>query len=329
MEKRIIGISPCFTVTRNGDVYDAEDNLRSTYVNGDGYIGVSLKDKNGKWTTFGVHRIVAIAYIPREKEERDQVNHLDCDVTNNSADNLEWVTNRENVIHAVIMSDVNRYPKIRLRNAEGVVKDVLNAKQASVETGVTIKEVWYSIKDGVSFNGWSFHFIGDEPRNYNRIWKEIELDADGYPLSKGVKLRCLDNGTILKFQSLADAGRFFNVSASHIFQSIPKNEIPRFFLKKYQVSYLDEDFQTVSNEDIDKAKKHGPREVLAYNIEDGGYSVYSSAKEFYLSNNLSKKAVTHSLAKGKLRKIGNWIPVYYTFENSDRLKAYVESPVSK
>jgi hypothetical protein len=46
-----------------------------------------------------VHKLVATAFIgpcPRGK----QVNHIDLDPTNNRSDNLEYLTNRENSIHA-------------------------------------------------------------------------------------------------------------------------------------------------------------------------------------------------------------------------------------
>lgn len=63
-----------------------------------GYLNVKLhKDAHGKMMS--VHRLVAIAFIPNPNN-LPQVNHKDCNKTNNCVDNLEWITNRDNVIYA-------------------------------------------------------------------------------------------------------------------------------------------------------------------------------------------------------------------------------------
>ena len=56
---------------------------------------VSLRDADGKRTTFYVHRLVAMAFVPGYFEGAT-VNHKNEDHHDNRADNLEWMTKAEN-----------------------------------------------------------------------------------------------------------------------------------------------------------------------------------------------------------------------------------------
>lgn len=60
----------------------------------DGYLMVALAGK-----TFRVNRLVATAFIPNP-DNKSVVNHIDGDKENNRADNLEWATISENMLHA-------------------------------------------------------------------------------------------------------------------------------------------------------------------------------------------------------------------------------------
>lgn len=63
-----------------------------------GYLTVRL-NVNKKYKTRLVHRLVAMAFIGEPPEGQPQVNHKDGDKHNNSVNNLEWVSNRENALH--------------------------------------------------------------------------------------------------------------------------------------------------------------------------------------------------------------------------------------
>jgi DNA invertase Pin-like site-specific DNA recombinase len=63
-----------------------------------GYKVVTLY-KDGKQKVKEVHRLIAEAFIPNE-ENKPQVNHINGDKTDNSLNNLEWVTVSENIQHA-------------------------------------------------------------------------------------------------------------------------------------------------------------------------------------------------------------------------------------
>lgn len=64
-----------------------------------GYLRVGMSN-NGNHKLNLVHRLVAIAFIPNPNNYKE-VNHIDCNKSNNRVDNLEWVSSSYNKIHAL------------------------------------------------------------------------------------------------------------------------------------------------------------------------------------------------------------------------------------
>lgn len=68
-----------------------------------GYLRVNLRKGNVRYekpTVMHIHRLVAETFlIPIEG--KTCINHIDGNKRNNCADNLEWVTNKENTAHAI------------------------------------------------------------------------------------------------------------------------------------------------------------------------------------------------------------------------------------
>lgn len=63
------------------------------------YADLSIAN-NGSVKIMKVHRLVAMAFIPNENGF-SEVNHIDGNRRNNSPDNLEWVTRKQNNDHAI------------------------------------------------------------------------------------------------------------------------------------------------------------------------------------------------------------------------------------
>lgn len=68
-------------------------------INNCGYHVVNLR-LEGKSHLYLVHRLVAMVHIPA-LAGRPYVNHISGDKADNSTTNLEWVTHKENMEHAV------------------------------------------------------------------------------------------------------------------------------------------------------------------------------------------------------------------------------------
>lgn len=90
-----------FEVSNNGKIRNsANKHIYKTVINKNGYeqVCVSLGGKDKK-KIFRIHRAVAETFIPNPNNKR-AVNHIDGNKSNNYVDNLEWVTDSENMFHA-------------------------------------------------------------------------------------------------------------------------------------------------------------------------------------------------------------------------------------
>lgn len=94
-----------YEISNLGRVRSLEDNhgkpierIKTLSLNQTGYyeVQLSIKDKNYHRT---IHRLVALAFIPNP-DCKPHINHKDGNKLNNSLDNLEWCTPRENIQHA-------------------------------------------------------------------------------------------------------------------------------------------------------------------------------------------------------------------------------------
>lgn len=137
MIKDIVGYEGLYEVSDSGEIFSL--NYRRTgvrkilkcTVNTAGYWSILLS-KNRVVSTFRVHRLVAIAFIPNPENKRE-VNHKDANKLNNSVENLEWCTPLENSNHAIQMAidGTNRYDNRHF-------KKVINTKTGEVYNNITV-----------------------------------------------------------------------------------------------------------------------------------------------------------------------------------------------
>lgn len=86
---------PNYSISEEGRVINTKYNREITqYLNNQGYFEVNLW-KNGIGKNRSIHRLVALAFIPN-LENKKEVNHKNSDRRNNSIDNLEWTSRKEN-----------------------------------------------------------------------------------------------------------------------------------------------------------------------------------------------------------------------------------------
>jgi hypothetical protein len=116
-------------------------------LNKNEYLEIQLFNKiEEKYKTLRVHRLVCQAFLPNP-DNKPMVNHLDENRANNKLENLEWVTNRENVNHSLDLHgriSTNCRSRIVLQLKDGIViNEYPSINQASITTGISYTTMSY------------------------------------------------------------------------------------------------------------------------------------------------------------------------------------------
>jgi plasmid maintenance system antidote protein VapI len=141
--KDIAGLEGRYAASSDGRIwsYKSERFLKPAKI-GRGYDAVSLPvGPEGKQIRQYVHRLVARAFLPN-LEGKAEVNHINGVKTDNRAANLEWVTRRENIAHAVstglskVMGEDNPMAKLDEMRVAEIRERYFNGPETQDELGV-------------------------------------------------------------------------------------------------------------------------------------------------------------------------------------------------
>ena len=114
-----------YTKARGNEIIHRKEKLLKDFINKKGYKQVTLYGDNGSIKTMRVHKLVAEAFI-KNKDNLPQVNHKDGNKLNNVVSNLEWITNYDNMQHAIQNGLIDQ--ELRKENMRKVGKTGIGAK---------------------------------------------------------------------------------------------------------------------------------------------------------------------------------------------------------
>lgn len=142
-----------YYVSNMGRVSNGEIIMKQ-FNHKDGYKRITLSSQ-GKSKKFAVHRLVAHTFIGEPPSEGMQVNHLNFIRHDNRPENLEWLTNKDNIHYSIDAgnidldrlrgqaekankaSNVARRRKVKLINLETFEEEIYNSVvEASEKTGL-------------------------------------------------------------------------------------------------------------------------------------------------------------------------------------------------
>lgn len=106
--------------------------------NGNGYQIVGLRG-NGKRKNFYVHRLVAEHFIEKP-DGKEYINHMDYNRANNNVANLEWCTQKENMVYSIDRLKKPK-PNAKLSNTgERYITKTLTRRKKNIRYRVNISQ---------------------------------------------------------------------------------------------------------------------------------------------------------------------------------------------
>lgn len=136
---RIIADAPRYEISSQGVVRRASDArvLKST-LDRYGYPRLVLVNAHGEHITRTIHRLVATAFIPNPNG-LPQVNHKNGVKTDSCVNNLEWITAKDNIIHAITHGLTNSAWSSQLTDVKtGKILGFRSVKQLAKHLGVCL-----------------------------------------------------------------------------------------------------------------------------------------------------------------------------------------------
>lgn len=128
-----------------------KSKVMKTYMGSDGYERIRLTvNKTSK--LYAVHRLLALNFI-EPIIGKNYVNHKDENKLNNSLDNLEWVTNQENMLYSSRRgSNPSSTPCIQIKDGI-ILNEYTSIHEASRQTNISCGNINSVLKGNRNYAG--------------------------------------------------------------------------------------------------------------------------------------------------------------------------------
>lgn len=203
--REVPGYNGKYIVTKLGKVYNniTGTEMKTRMLNGYPHVGLRWFDgEKSNQKLYKVHRLVAEAFI-NNPENKPMVNHIDGDKTNSKVENLEWVTNQENCIHAVKTGLRNlKWTKESGAIAITLIEDYdFSSTEVGAIFGVPKSSVLYLYQRGYENLGLTVNNKFVPKTSKYKPHKEVPEDYMNYIKSVVAKERILRDNTVLNTES--------------------------------------------------------------------------------------------------------------------------------
>lgn len=196
-------------IGKDGKNYHVKGRVLKQQQNKDGYMYVHLQ-VNGKQITLFVHRIVLACFRPNP-DNLPEVNHINCDPTNNRLDNLEWCTHEYNIAYREKYGKACNHPVFAVNLKTGKVLRFESQSEAARQLGVNLGSLNDVLKGKRNQTG-DCWFTEDK----NKITKEKIQEIKSNMWCKDLFAIDLKTRKVLYFESQHKASRQLGIPVGTI-----------------------------------------------------------------------------------------------------------------
>ena len=140
---------PGYKISRDGRIYSKRQKIIMKTSRTNSYDSLTLVANDGQRKVL-VHRLVAMAYIPNERN-LPVVNHKDGGPLNNNVENLEWCTHSENSKHASSIGRIKKRPVIQIGANGAEIRRFNSVSDAAVIIGRSAGAICTAARKETSF----------------------------------------------------------------------------------------------------------------------------------------------------------------------------------
>lgn len=249
-----------------------------------GYMFVQFSD-NGKRITLKVHRMVAITFIPNP-DNQPQVNHIDCNRSNNIVSNLEWCTNQYNTAYREKYGKASSRPVFAVNVETGEALHFKSRGEAERKLNIPHQDI-LAIIEGKQNTVHGWWFTEDESEITEERIQEIKANMRLRPVF-AANVRTME---VFRFENRKEASRQLGISQSSIGDAIrEKCKIVKGFL-------FTEDENEITEERIRKIKRDMQLSgvVIAVNLDTLEVSIFDSQVNAGRQLGISPKSICNVL----------------------------------
>jgi hypothetical protein len=195
-----------YTIRKDGRKQFIKGHDLKQFRKPNGYMKTGVSIGGGKMVYFNVHRVIASCFLPNP-DGLPQVNHKNCNPSDNRVENLEWCTASYNQQYrekyGVSMTEALGHP-LRAYNLETFEEQRFSARrEAERELGVNQANIW-SVLKGKKPQSNGYYFTEDD----SEVTKEkLQSIKDNMHFFGGVIAINLNEQVPLRFKSQQGAAR--------------------------------------------------------------------------------------------------------------------------